>query len=89
MTVWDVDDECLAAAGAEIGRLPFVSHCYQRPRHADVWPYNLFAMVHGTTRAEVEDKRGRLAEVLGSRCRAHDMLVSSACLKKTGLRLAA
>jgi siroheme decarboxylase len=86
MTVWDVDDESIERAGDEVGRLPFVSHCYQRTRHAGIWPYNLFAMVHGVTRAEVEEKRRSIAGVLGARCRGHDLLVSSACLKKTGLR---
>ncbi|KAA3626493.1 MAG: Lrp/AsnC family transcriptional regulator [Proteobacteria bacterium] len=89
MTVWDVDDASLAEAGAAIAALPFVSHCYERPRHRGVWPYNLFAMVHGVSRDEVAEKTVRIAGVLGDRCRASDVLVSSACLKKTGLRLAA
>ncbi len=89
MTVWDVPDEVVECAGAEVGALPFVSHCYTRSRHDGVWPYNLFAMVHGRNRSEVESKTGRIARVLGERCRARDVLVSSACLKKTGLRLAA
>lgn len=89
MTVWDIPDEYLAAAGREIARLPFVSHCYERTRHPDVWPYNLFAMVHGTSADQVADKTARIAALLGTRCRASDVLVSTACLKKTGLRLAA
>ena len=31
-----------------------VSHCYQRPTYPD-WPYNLFSMTHGRTKAECED----------------------------------
>jgi len=89
MTVWDVPDEVLAQAGAEVARLPFVSHCYERTRHDGIWPYNLFAMVHGAMRAEVAEKTACIAELLGPRCRARDVLVSTACLKKTGLRLAA
>ena len=30
-----------------------VSHCYQRPTYPD-WPYNLFSMTHGRTKAECE-----------------------------------
>lgn len=89
MTVWDVPDDEVAALGARVGALDFVSHCYERPRHARVWPYNLFAMVHGRDRAEVRDKTLRLRELLGDRVRAHDVLFSSAVLKKTGLRVAA
>ncbi|MCB1725140.1 MAG: Lrp/AsnC family transcriptional regulator [Gammaproteobacteria bacterium] len=89
MTVWDVPDNRVAEFGALIGGQPFVSHCYERPRHAGVWPYNLFAMVHGHDRSEVLDKSARLRELLGGDVRAHEVLFSSAVLKKTGLRLAA
>jgi hypothetical protein len=54
-----------------------------------VWPYNLFAMVHGKSRAEVADKVARIAALLGPAARAHEVLVSSRILKKTGLRIAA
>lgn len=89
MTVWDVPDDRLDELGARLGRLDFVSHCYQRPRHAGVWRYNLFAMVHGCDRAEVLAKTETLATLLGRHCRAHEVLFSSAVLKKTGLRVAA
>jgi hypothetical protein len=64
-----------------------VSHCYRRPRHLPDWPYNLFAMLHGRSRAEVEVQRGQVAAVLGDACRGHDILYSTAILKKTGLRI--
>ena len=44
------------SSGAQVGALDFVSHCYRRPRMPPAWPYNLFAMVHGRTRDEVEDQ---------------------------------
>ncbi len=88
MSVWDVDDTQVSALGAEIGALPYVTHCYRRPRALPAWPYNLFAMVHGATRAEVETKRAEIAVRLGSACRASDILYSTRILKKTGLRLA-
>lgn len=89
MTVWDVDDEQVDALGAAVGALPGVSHCYRRPRHLPLWRYNLFAMLHGRSRAEVEQQREQLRQLLGVHCRADDILYSSAILKKTGLRLAA
>jgi len=89
MTVWDVPDEQLEALGARLGGIDFVSHCYQRPRHDGIWPYNLFAMVHGRDRAEVLAKTEHLAALLGEHCRGHEVLFSSAVLKKTGLRVAA
>jgi DNA-binding Lrp family transcriptional regulator len=87
MTVWDVADEDIKQAGAEIGALDFVSHCYHRPRHPPDWSYCLFAMVHGKSREEVVEKTARIADLLGGRCRGHMILYSSRILKKTGLRL--
>jgi len=87
MTVWDVADERVDGLGEQVGALPFVTHCYRRPRALPVWPYNLFAMVHGASRDEVADKAGRIAELLGDACRGHDILYSTRILKKTGLRI--
>lgn len=86
MSVLDVDDARAMDLGAEVGALDFVSHCYLRPR-AVGWPYNLFAMIHGHSRAEVEDLRARIAALLGPACRAQDILYSTRILKKAGLRL--
>lgn len=88
MSVWDVDDSRLDSLGAAVGALPFVTHCYQRPRHLPLWPYNLFAMVHGKSREEVRVHLEEIAAVLGHACRASDVLFSTRILKKTGLRLA-
>ena len=89
MSVWDVADEKIVEVGAMVGALDFVTHSYQRPRHLPLWPYNLFAMAHGRTRAEVEDKVGRIAALIGDAARAHEVLYSTRILKKTGLRIAA
>ncbi len=87
MSVWDVDDGQVDTLGELIGAQPAVSHCYRRPRKTGVWRYNLFAMLHGHHREEVLAQAERIAALLGSACRAHDVLFSSAILKKTGLRL--
>lgn len=89
MSVWDIADEVVADVGAKVGELDFVTHCYERPRHLPVWPYNLFAMVHGKTRDEVRDKVAEIALLVGSAARSHDILFSTRILKKTGLRIAA
>lgn len=87
MSVWDVSDERIDELGEQVGRLASVSHCYHRPRHLPLWPYNLFAMVHGRTREEVEGKVDEIAKLLGGACSSHDVLYSSRILKKTGLRI--
>ena len=89
MSVWDLDDASAVELGRKVGALDFVSHCYLRPRALPVWSYNLFAMVHGKSRTEVEQKAALIAELLGPACRAQDILYSTRILKKTGLRIAA
>ena len=87
MSVWDIDDDKAESLGEKIGALPFVSHCYLRPRARPVWPYNLFAMIHGPSRDEVERNRAEIAPLLGAACRGHDILYSMRITKKTGMRL--
>lgn len=87
MSVWDVDDERIAELGAQVGALPFVSHCYHRPRRLPAWPYNLFAMVHGHDRPAVEAQVAQIAALLGAAARDHTILYSTRILKKTGLRI--
>lgn len=89
MTVWDVADDRVDELGVQVGALPGVSHCYRRPRELPRWPYNLYAMLHGRSRDEVERQRRELRALLGDACRADDVLYSTAILKKTGLRLSA
>jgi DNA-binding Lrp family transcriptional regulator len=88
MTVWNIPDEQLQAAGQRLGAMDFVSHCYARPRHLPDWPYNLFAMVHGRDRADVGEKVKAMSELLQDCQQGHEVLFSSAVLKKTGMRLA-
>ena len=64
-----------------------MSHCYHRPRILPDWPYNLFAMVHGRDRHEVDDKVRQIAAYLGEDNRGYAVLYSTRILKKTGLRL--
>lgn len=87
MSVWDVEDALVDELGERIGQLDFVSHCYRRPRRLPLWPYNLFAMVHGHDRKEVLGYIARIQQILGKACRQHDILYSSRILKKTGLRI--
>lgn len=87
MSVWDVEDSAAEEIGPLIGALEEVTHCYLRPRAEPDWPYNLFAMIHGSSRDEVETKRLKILEMLGDACRSSDILYSTEILKKTGLRL--
>lgn len=54
MGVWDCPDERVEEVGRLMAAFPQVSHCYERPRAA-TWPANLYTMIHGRSRAEVEE----------------------------------
>ena len=87
MTVWNVPDEKINSLGQQVGALDFVSHCYERPRHGEGWPYNLFAMVHAKTHDEAMQKVDVISQLLGENNLASDVLFSTRILKKQGLRL--
>jgi DNA-binding Lrp family transcriptional regulator len=86
MTVWNVPDEIIDELGKKVGQLEFVSHCYHRPRHLPEWPYNLFAMVHGKSQADVDQQIQQIADLLGEFNLGCDVLYSTKILKKTGFR---
>ena len=87
MTVWNIADEHIDELGARVGRLQCVSHCYHRPRHLPEWPYNLFAMVHSKTEADVNIQIKQIADILGEYNLGHEILYSTRILKKTGIRM--
>ncbi|MCU4926379.1 Lrp/AsnC family transcriptional regulator [Halobacteria archaeon AArc-dxtr1] len=92
MTVWNVPDEVVAEVGPEVAALPFVTHCYERPRHEGVWPYNFFAMTHGRSKEESEQRIEQVRETMAAHWDVGaddwDSLFSTQILKKTGIRLA-
>jgi len=64
MVVMAVAPERIEAAGARLAESARVSHCYQRPPFAG-FPYNLYAMVHGTNPQSCLDVAGELAGAVG------------------------
>ena len=91
MTVWNVPNDKLGEVGPAVAALDFVTHCYERPRHEGVWPYNFFAMTHGRSEAESERRirrvRDTMAEFWDVGDDDWDTLFSTRILKKTGIRL--
>jgi len=88
MLVQDIPDERVGELGEALAREPGVTLCYQRPRVAPDWPYNLFCMIHGQARGEVEAKIAELRARLGLTDCAHDVLFSLTRFKQTGARYA-
>ncbi len=61
MTGWAVPPALVDAVGQKLASLREVSHCYERKTNA-LWRYNLFAMIHGSTR---ESCRETVSQVSG------------------------
>ncbi|MFB6207581.1 MAG: Lrp/AsnC family transcriptional regulator [Haloglomus sp.] len=91
MTVWNVPDDAVDEVGPAVASLEFVTHCYERPRHEGVWPYNFFAMTHGRSEKESERRVQQVREVMAEYWDVGeddwDTLFSTRILKKTGIRL--
>lgn len=88
MAVWDVPDEAVCALGQRLAAEPAVTLCYRRRRHAPEWPYNLFCMIHGRARAEVEQAIAALGTRLGLDRYDHAVLFSTKRYKQRGARYA-
>ncbi|WP_456400043.1 siroheme decarboxylase subunit alpha [Persephonella sp.] len=54
MTVWNVDNQKIDKVGRHFAEFKAVSHCYSRTTN-EKWKYNLFTMIHGRSKQEIED----------------------------------
>jgi len=61
MVVWDIPDHQVSEIGRAMAEAEAVTLCYRRPRREGRWPYNLFCMVHGRDRGQVEALVAELA----------------------------
>ena len=88
MLVHDVPDERVGEVGERLAREPEVTLCYQRPRVLPEWRYNLFCMIHGQVRTEVEARIADLRARLQLGDYAYDVLFSLTRFKQSGARYA-
>lgn len=84
MVVWDLPDDEVERVGGLLAAEPEVTLCYRRRRHAPEWPYNLFCMIHGRARGEVEAAAASLRERLGLSQVPHAVLFSRRRFKQRG-----
>lgn len=82
MGVWKVPEDRIMDLGPRMAAFRGVSHCYQRPTYAD-WPYSVFTMAHGRTKAQCDAILDAISEHTGVEERA--TLYSSTEFKKIRL----
>jgi DNA-binding Lrp family transcriptional regulator len=88
MLVHDIPDERVSEIGRALAEEPAVTLCYRRPRRLPDWPYNLFCMIHGRERSEVEATIAELRQRHGLASCAHETLFSLTRFKQNGARYA-
>jgi DNA-binding Lrp family transcriptional regulator len=86
MVVWDVPDAEVRAAGLRAARLPQVTLCYRRARRRPAWPFNLYCMLHGRARAEVEAAIEEVARDAALTGYPRQVLFSRRCFTQRGAR---
>ena len=79
MTVWRFAPEDIERAGAVFAREAAVSHCYARETDP-TWEYNMYAMIHGHTEAELEATVERMKHALSE---AHVPVLQMSALQTT------
>ncbi len=83
MVVFDVPDGDVDRLGRLLAAEVGVTLCYRRTRSLPHWPYNLYCMVHGRSREEVQPLIERLGRLTGLPAQA---LFSTRRFKQCGAR---
>ncbi|MDC9728722.1 MAG: AsnC family protein [Methyloprofundus sp.] len=84
MVVFNIPDTEVTQIGRKISQFDFINLCYRRPRHENVWPFNLFCMIHGKTRETVLQQLEQLIDECKLEAYAHNILFSQRCFKQRG-----
>lgn len=84
MAVWDLPEAAIDAAGAALAAHPGVTLAYRRRTVPGIWPYGLFCMVHGRSRAEALGVLEAAAALPALGGATPLPLFSRRCFKQTG-----
>jgi DNA-binding Lrp family transcriptional regulator len=87
MACWNMPSDIIEAAGEKIAKFPEVSHCYER-QTSPLWPYNLFAMIHATSRKTCQAIVDKVLSETGLNKDNLILLFSTREIKKTRVRYA-
>ena len=78
-----IPSEKMESAGKKLTLLSNVSHCYERKCYPE-WPYNLYAMIHGKNKEEVEDIVNNFVNEMD--IKDYQILFSTKEFKKTSMK---
>ena len=83
MSAWNVPADDIERVGELMASVPEISHCYERPSLPD-WPYNIYAMIHGTSEDEIRAVANKIAEETG--IEDYEILFSGREFKKSSVQ---
>ena len=83
MIAWLAPDNRIDQIGKTFARFREVSHCYHRTPQKD-WPYNLYTMIHGSSREECHSIADRLSQ--SASLKEYQLLFSEKEFKKTSMK---
>ncbi|HDZ91748.1 MAG: AsnC family transcriptional regulator [Deltaproteobacteria bacterium] len=83
MVAWLAPADRIDQIGETFARFREVSHCYHRTPRKD-WPYNLYTMIHGSSREECRLIAERLSRSAG--LKEYRLLFSEKEFKKTSMK---
>ncbi len=86
MVVWNLPAKLVDSFGEQVSALEFVTLCYQRKPDEEMWPYNLYTMIHGKDRDSVMEKVDSLLALSPIKNIDHKVLFSSRRFKQHGAR---
>lgn len=89
MCVWNVPDDRVRELGIALAAEHGVTLCYRRARAGEDWPFNLYCMIHGRRRDEVEAAVASINRRLRLGAYPQRMLFSLKRYKQSGARYAA
>lgn len=88
MLVHNIPDTEVSHYGQALAKESAVTLCYRRPRRLPDWRHNLFCMIHGRQRDEVEATIHQLRQKHGLMNFEHEIIFSKTRFKQNGARYA-
>ena len=85
MACWNTPTGIIETSGNKIAKFPEISHCYER-QTSNLWPYNLFAMIHAATKETCLGIVDRIHSETGLDKNDLVLLFSTREIKKTRVR---
>jgi DNA-binding Lrp family transcriptional regulator len=79
----EVPQEKIVSAGKRLARFAVVSHCYERETF-EGWPYNLFAMMHGSSMGQIQRVIDKFIEA--EQIKSFQLLPTAAEFKKQPIK---